>query len=224
MFISLDNMNEEIKAIFDGLFHSDYNHRVLICKPHGYALMPERRAILGHVRLCHTRKKGITKNISTYLQSIGPLLKLDHVPMLASGGPPVPFLKINSRAYKCNGCQEVLGCLGGIKTHLGDVHRFYQSTEDSRHWTYCTAETFSNRKAKYFHVAGETSSPSFAATHLETRQRSDNSFTNDSNIDEMIESRLRKFDEEERKKKEKLQEIERQPFKTQLTPWMRRTG
>ena len=115
-------MIEEIKAIFDELFHPDSDHHILICKPHGFVLMPGRKAILDHVRQYHTRKKEIAKNISTYLESIGPLLEPDHVAMPASGGPSVPFLKMNSRAYECNECQEVYGCLDGVRVHLRDAH------------------------------------------------------------------------------------------------------
>jgi hypothetical protein len=187
----------------------------------------ERKAILNHVRRYHTRKKEITKNISTYLESIGPLLRPDHVPMPVSGGPLIPFLKTKAKAYECNKCQEVHGCLSGMKTHLGDMHRIHQSTESSGHWIHCTAQTISpNHKAKYFRVVVDNSSPSsteFQTAHLAMGKTSDNSFASDStspnpNVDEMIEHCLQKFGDEEKKRKEKLWEIECQPLTAELTP------
>ena len=136
--LSFDKINEEIQAIFDKLFHPNSNHHVLICKPHEYILASNKKIILDHVHLYHVRKKEIIKNISTYLESIGSLLRPDHIQRSMFGESPIPFLKINSKTYEYNECWEILEYFSDIKIHLEDAHRIHQSTKANEYWTLCT--------------------------------------------------------------------------------------
>jgi len=53
-------------------YDSDSSHHVLLCKQHGYALIPDRDSILNHIRLYHARSRKITKNLSLRLSELNP--------------------------------------------------------------------------------------------------------------------------------------------------------
>ena len=212
-------MDEGIREIFEGLFHRDPDHHVLICKSHGRALVPERNTILDHIRQYHTRKKEITKNMTTFLQSMDPLSSPHDVPVPAPGGPCIPYLSVNRDARECTQCNQVFSGIKCVQKHVRIIHGITGSSESTGHWTRCSAQTFSgNRNAEYFRVE-ETPNHDPDARRVE----SCNAQSND-NIDGMIQRCLQKFNEEEKKRKEKLREIERRPLDTELTPWMRHTG
>ena len=152
-----------------------------------------------HICQYHMRKKKITKNISTFLESIDSL-RSDHISMSVFSKSSIPFLKTSSRSYECNKYQKILKYLGDPKIHLEDAH-----------WIHYMTQIFSlNRKEKRLHVIEDNSSLSsinFQIAHLKMSQTSNKSFISDFtaslnfNIDEMIEHYLRKFNEKKKRKR-----------------------
>ena len=110
-------MDEETKRMFDELFQRDPDYHVLICKPHGPALVPNRNATLNHIRQYHARQEEI-KNLTAYLDLIGPLSLADNVRMPPPGGPPIRCLKTNSKAVECNECKTAFGSIKVVQKHL----------------------------------------------------------------------------------------------------------
>ncbi|KAG6239192.1 hypothetical protein E4U24_006900, partial [Claviceps purpurea] len=116
-------------------------HRVLICREHGYAVGLDLKR---HMKDHHPRYKRIARDaVLAEFQNL-PRIEphLAHLP--TADGPPIEGLLRPQKAYKCFGaeCAYISSSRDTIMAHSRKAHHWKHSKETPIHWTELFAQSF----------------------------------------------------------------------------------
>ncbi|KAK0926478.1 hypothetical protein LTR29_017851 [Friedmanniomyces endolithicus] len=190
-------------------FHYLPEHRVIICREHGYAVQNLARHLLDY----HVYTRSVRKAVSQRFHGL-PLVAPQLAALPSAYGPPVDGLAPPRPGFQCDedDCRSISTRRATIAEHCNG-HGWRSTRDEREHWTDVWVQSFSLTpgKQRWFIIS----------MHAELVAEETERISNETQSQkDMI---LRDFDELRNRRKQELDVLESEVAKTDQTGWWKRT-